>query len=100
VIGTSVGGTVEIVTDSLNGFLYKPGDIEHLKKCITHFIQNPKDAELMGLNAYKVYQEKFLTNGYFVKSANIIKKCKNKKPSFVRRVFLFLLSVLFFKTKV
>lgn len=48
VIGTSNGGTPEIVKKDQTGLLYNYGDVEELVKKIDYLLQNPNVREIMG----------------------------------------------------
>lgn len=52
VIGSSVGGTPELITDGVNGFLVKPLDVQDLAHKICMVLEN------------KSLQEQFVTQGY------------------------------------
>jgi len=51
VIGTNTGGTVELIEDGIDGFLYSPGDVEQLAKKIAFFVEHPNKAREFGKRA-------------------------------------------------
>ncbi|RZG87014.1 glycosyltransferase family 1 protein [Acinetobacter sp. WCHAc060033] len=59
VITTDVPGCRETVIDGLNGFLVPKWDAEALAEKMCYFIENPEQVNLMGLESYKIAQEKF-----------------------------------------
>lgn len=52
VIGSNVGGTVELVKDGYNGYLYKEGNAEDLADKIESFYNNRENIRMLGENAY------------------------------------------------
>lgn len=52
VICSNVGGMPEIVEDGKTGFLVPPEDIKSLREKIQYFLDNPKESNRMGKNAY------------------------------------------------
>ncbi|MBW3569321.1 glycosyltransferase family 4 protein [Candidatus Parcubacteria bacterium] len=48
VIGTNTGGTTEMIDEGENGYLYSPGDIGTLAKCIGNYVNNPELVEVHG----------------------------------------------------
>ena len=53
VIGTNTGGTVEMIEDGINGFLYSPGDVEQLAQKIVYFMDQPDKIREFGERARK-----------------------------------------------
>jgi len=60
VVATEGGGTNEVLADNHNGFLIKNKDREMLEKRLVHLYNNPEERKIMGQNALKTIQEKFL----------------------------------------
>lgn len=59
VITTDVPGCRETVINGVNGFLVEKWNPEDLAKKMIYFIENPEQIEKMGLESYKIAQEKF-----------------------------------------
>lgn len=59
VITTDVPGCRETVEDGVNGFLVPRWDAEALAEKMCYFIENPEQVNIMGLESYKMAQEKF-----------------------------------------
>lgn len=59
VITTDVPGCRETVVDGLNGFLVPKWDAQGLAKKMCYFIENPIQINEMGLESFKIAQEKF-----------------------------------------
>ncbi len=59
VITTDVPGCRETVVDGVNGFLVKPWDSQALAEKMIYFIEHPEQIESMGLESYRMAQEKF-----------------------------------------
>lgn len=54
VITSDIGGMKELVTDGVNGFLFKVGDVQSLKKCINKIIDDPTLLNNMSNSAHEV----------------------------------------------
>lgn len=59
VITTDVPGCRETVIDGVNGFLVPKWDSEALANKMCYFINHPEQVNIMGLESYKIAQEKF-----------------------------------------
>lgn len=59
VITTDVPGCRETVIDGVNGFMVPPWDADALAAAMMKFIDQPELIEKMGLESYKIAQEKF-----------------------------------------
>ena len=59
VITTDVPGCRETVINGLNGFLVPKWNSEALAEKMCYFIENPEQVNIMGLQSYKIAQEKF-----------------------------------------
>ena len=57
VIGSRVGGVPELVDHGRTGFLYEPGDIEELRKCLGKLVVNEDIRRQMGANARQKLNE-------------------------------------------
>lgn len=62
VITTDVPGCRETVVEGVNGFLVPKWDAEALAEKMCYFIENPEQVNKMGLESYKIAQEKFDAN--------------------------------------
>lgn len=59
VITTDVPGCRETVVNGVNGFLVPRWNPEALAEKMCYFIENPEQVNIMGLESYKIAQEKF-----------------------------------------
>lgn len=59
VITTDVPGCRETVVDGVNGFLIQPWNPQALAEKMIYFIEHPEHIEVMGLESYRMAQEKF-----------------------------------------
>lgn len=59
IITTNVPGCRETVIDGVNGFLVEKWNPKLLAEKMIYFIENPDQIEKMGLESYKIAQEKF-----------------------------------------
>lgn len=62
VITTDVPGCRETVIDGVNGFLIEKWNPDALAKKMIYFIEHPEKIEEMGLESYKIAQEKYDAN--------------------------------------
>ena len=62
IITTDVPGCRETVIDGRNGFLVEKWNPDALAKKMIYFIENPEKIEEMGLESYKIAQEKYDAN--------------------------------------
>jgi glycosyltransferase involved in cell wall biosynthesis len=59
VVGTSVGGTPEIIIDGKTGYIVPPRNIAALSEKIIYLLQHQDIAKQFGEEGYKRVQEKF-----------------------------------------
>lgn len=59
VITTDVPGCRETVVDGVNGFLVEKWNPQTLAEKMIYFIENPEQIAIMGLESYKIAQDKF-----------------------------------------
>lgn len=59
VVATDVGGTGEIITHGLNGFLAPAGNIEELARCVQAVLSDPELARSMAREARRIVERKF-----------------------------------------
>lgn len=62
IITTNVPGCRETVIDGHNGFLIEKWNPKALAEKMTYFIENPNQIEKMGLESYKIAQQKYDAN--------------------------------------
>lgn len=62
VITTDVPGCRETVNNGINGFLVERWNPEALAEKMIYFIENPEQIKKMGLESYKIAQDKFDSN--------------------------------------
>jgi len=59
VVATKVGGSKEMVSDGITGYLVPPADSQAMAGAIINLIQNPDKAIAMGSAGREVVKEKF-----------------------------------------
>lgn len=64
VVATRIGGIPDLVHDSINGFLYDPGDVKALRKCIASLARSENMRTLFGKMSRKIIEENCLTWDY------------------------------------
>lgn len=68
VVGTRLGGFLDLVVDGQTGYLVKPGDPQSLAKYIKLLIEDPRHAEMMGnagsIRAHKHYSTEAIIDRY------------------------------------
>jgi glycosyltransferase involved in cell wall biosynthesis len=74
VIGARSGGTVELIRDGFNGFLYTPGDYKELATKIKYLYENPDIAQEMGYNGLLWAKERFTKKRYGDEVLTILQK--------------------------
>lgn len=78
VIGTNFGGTPELITDNVNGFLVAPFDVEQLVLKITDLLDNEQRKQSMGKNALTIVREKFSIDKMVMAFVDEYKKLKKR----------------------
>lgn len=74
IVASDVGGTGEIVTNGVNGFLFKPADVESLVSKLEMLIDDPELRNRMGIAARAYNEEKFDWKRGIKKFIEIFKK--------------------------
>jgi len=64
VIGARSGGTIELIRDGFNGFLYTPGDYKELATKIKYLYEHPDVVRDMGYNGLQWATERFTKKRY------------------------------------
>ena len=77
VIGARSGGTMELIQDGINGFLYKPGDYKNLAEKIKYLHKDSQLAEQMGLNGYRWASKRFTQDRYGEEVLSILNQVVN-----------------------
>ena len=77
VIGARSGGTMELIQDGINGFLYKPGDYKNLAEKIKYLHKDSQLAEQMGLNGYRWASKRFTQDRYGEEILSILNQVVN-----------------------
>ncbi len=79
VIGTNTGGTVELVDDGRNGFLYSPGDVGQLAERIAFLVDHPEKAKELGEQARKDIVRKLAERPLDAIASRICRAIKGKR---------------------
>lgn len=61
VLATDIDGVREIVLPGNNGFLFDPGDVQHLSTCMRYLLEHPEDRDAMG----QASRQRILDQGLF-----------------------------------
>jgi glycosyltransferase involved in cell wall biosynthesis len=64
IVATNVGGTSELVTDGVNGYLYPSGDLKSLIAYMERLIEDPSLRKRMGIESNKIIKNRFSTKAY------------------------------------
>ena len=59
VVASRLGGMAEIVEDGITGLHFEAGNAEDLSEKVNWMYQHPEESRQMGLNARKVYEQKY-----------------------------------------
>jgi glycosyltransferase involved in cell wall biosynthesis len=81
IIGSNSGGTVELIKEGFNGFLYEPDNIKDLKDKMRYFSKNKEQILIMGENAYAFIKEKFDIEKEGLKFREMFNGLKDEKRS-------------------
>lgn len=74
VIGKKSGGTSEIITTGINGFLYT--SYEELLECMVMLVNKPELGQQMGINGWNIAKERFSIETYSQQVYEVIKSIK------------------------
>ncbi len=74
VIATRTSGTVDYIEDRVNGVLVEPGNPEMLREEIKRLYQDPHLRKVLGENAMKAVEERYLPQHYYENVARILGK--------------------------
>ena len=58
IVSSNIGGASEQIVDGLNGFLYPPGDVDALAKCLEKIIIT-KSGSAMGKRSFELVRKQF-----------------------------------------
>ena len=72
VIGSAVGGIMEMIVDGENGFLIPSGDVDSLVDRLRWILKNPEKAYEMGKRAREFAEDFFSAKGYVENYRNVI----------------------------
>jgi FkbM family methyltransferase len=78
VVGSKSGGTLDIVSDGVDGFLYTPGDVKDLASCVEKLAHNDEKLKQFAKKAKENAKKKFNNNHYEV-SLKIFKDAMAQK---------------------
>ena len=74
----NAGGTSEIISDNVNGFLIKPFKIKSLQKKIQYFLDNPETAKKMGIEGYNIFKSRFTYQHHLDKLRSKLHELENE----------------------
>ena len=78
VVGSNLGNIAEIIKHGETGLLFRPRDPDDLAEKIQWMIDNPKERQRMGENAYQEYLEKYTPEKNFKMLMEIYEDVLNK----------------------
>lgn len=78
VIGSNTGGTIDIIKDRYNGFLYEQGNARDLADKILYVYNNPKKAKEIAERAIKFSETHFLMEENVAKIERVLRECANQ----------------------
>lgn len=78
VVATDVGDVSQVVHDGENGFLFAPGDIEALKRCLRALMQSSL-RERMGAKSREMARQQLDERSYFARLAKIYAAAAEKR---------------------
>ncbi len=78
VVATDVGDVSQVVRDGENGFLFAPGDIEALKRCLRALMQSSL-RERMGAKSREMARQQLDERSYFARLAKIYAAAAEKR---------------------
>jgi glycosyltransferase involved in cell wall biosynthesis len=73
VISADSEGAKEIITDTINGFLYRKGDINQLSELIQKIVTNNINTKCITETAYMETREKYSVKRYVAEVSNVIR---------------------------
>jgi glycosyltransferase involved in cell wall biosynthesis len=74
VIASDIIGPKDVITHGKDGFLFEKGNIKDLIKCLELCLSDRKKRNLVGKNAKKLVEEKYVFNKIALRLANIFKE--------------------------
>ena len=74
VIGSKVGGIIEVIEEGQTGFLIPPGDVEALAERLTWILTHPEEAGTMGRRAREFARGFFSKDSYVKNYASMFKE--------------------------
>lgn len=86
IVGTKSGGTQEIITDGVSGYLYEPGNVEELVQKIIKLAKAPATIKKMGAAARKEALSKFQNDYYEQLYKNLETAKHNDKNQLYERI--------------
>jgi len=78
VIGTSRGGTLELIKEGFNGLLYEPGDFNQLAKKIEYLIEHSEEAKQLAENGYRFAEAAFTRDEFGGKIYKLLRDLKHR----------------------
>ncbi len=74
VIGSRIGGISELISDSVDGFLFNPGNVSDLREKILWMTTHPEQSREMGLKGREKVKKRFSPDQYYEGLLNIYRK--------------------------
>ena len=59
-VASRIGGVEDVIQTEINGLLVDPGRMDDLAQAVIRLLQNPEEAEQIGLEAARTIQEKYV----------------------------------------
>jgi glycosyltransferase involved in cell wall biosynthesis len=80
VVASRVGGVPELVSDNLNGFLFRAGDVISLRECILKLIREPRLRESFGKAGRRIFEERFTLDKQIESTLSVYEEVLEKYP--------------------
>lgn len=78
VIASRIGSLPELVNDGVNGYLFEPGNVDDLVKCINK-IEKSDNISTLGLNSYSILKNKFSVDTHYQILMNLFNQLIKKE---------------------
>lgn len=74
VVGSNIGGIVELIANQVNGLLFNPGDENELHNTLLNLVNNPDQIIAMGKRARLIAEQKYSETVYYEKLISVYQR--------------------------